>query len=102
MAARWEKRIGSRPWVTKPVRSGRRPQWPRRGSRGALSRNDPMPIAEELAKRIVSMKYEDLPPEAVRWAKISFVDTIGCAFAGIEEQAPQIAQKVLTRGTSAG
>src|SRR5687767_13689660 len=61
-----------------------------------------MAIAEELAKRIVSMRYEDLPAEAVQWAKISFVDTIGCAFAGIEEQAPQIAQKVLTGGKSAG
>jgi 2-methylcitrate dehydratase PrpD len=61
-----------------------------------------MAIAEELAKRIVSMKYEDLPQDAVRWAKISFVDTIGCAFAGIEEQGPQIAQKVLTGGKSAG
>jgi hypothetical protein len=34
-----------------------------------------MVIAEGLAKRIVSMKYEDLPPDAVRWSKISFVDT---------------------------
>lgn len=61
-----------------------------------------MAITEQLAKRIVSMKYEDLPSEAVRWAKISFIDTIGCAFAGIEEQAPQIAQKVLTAGKSSG
>ena len=30
-----------------------------------------MAIAQELAKRIVGMQYEDLPAEAVRWAKIS-------------------------------
>ena len=40
-----------------------------------------MTIAAELAKRIVAMRYEDLPAEAVRWAIISFIDTIGCAFA---------------------
>ena len=61
-----------------------------------------MAIAEQLAKRIVSMKYEDLPSEAVRWAKISFIDTIGCAFAGIDEEGPQIIQKVLTMGKSSG
>ncbi len=61
-----------------------------------------MTIATELAKRIVSMKYEDLPAEAVRWAKISFVDTFGCAFAGVDERGPQIARKVLTRGRNDG
>ena len=61
-----------------------------------------MTIAAELAKRIVSMRYEDLPAEAVRWARISFIDTIGCAFAGINEKCAQIAQKVLTTGRSGG
>ena len=61
-----------------------------------------MTIAAELAKRIVSMRYEDLPAEAVRWAKISFIDTIGCAFAGINEKSAQIAKKVLTTGRSGG
>jgi 2-methylcitrate dehydratase PrpD len=48
------------------------------------------------------MRYEDLPAEAVRWAKISFVDTVGCAFAGVNEESARIAQKVLTRGRSGG
>lgn len=61
-----------------------------------------MAIAEQLAERIVRMKYEDLPAEAVRWAKISFIDTIGCALAGIAEEAPRIAQKVLTTGKGTG
>ena len=59
-----------------------------------------MTIAAELAKRTVSMRYEDLPAEAVRWAKISFIDTIGCAFAGIDEPCSQIARRVLTTGRS--
>ncbi len=61
-----------------------------------------MTIAAELAKRIVAMRYEDLPAEAVRWAKISFIDTIGCAFAGIDEPCAQIARRVLTAGRSGG
>src|ERR1700752_4382164 len=61
-----------------------------------------MSIAHQLAQRIVSMKYEDLPPEAIRWAKISFVDTSGCAFAGVDEEGPRITRNVLTRGRSDG
>jgi 2-methylcitrate dehydratase PrpD len=61
-----------------------------------------MTIATELAQRIVAMRYEDLPAEAVRWAKISFIDTIGCAFAGINEPCAQIARRVLTAGRSGG
>ena len=61
-----------------------------------------MTIAAELAKRIVAMRYDDLPAEAVRWAKISFIDTIGCAFAGIDEQSARIARKVLTVGRTGG
>ena len=36
-----------------------------------------MTIAAELATRIYAMRYEDLPGEATRWAKISLVDTLG-------------------------
>jgi 2-methylcitrate dehydratase PrpD len=61
-----------------------------------------MTIATELAKRIVAMRYDDLPADAVKWAKISFIDTIGCAFAGIDEQCARIARKVLTTGRSGG
>lgn len=61
-----------------------------------------MTLATELGKRIVAMRYEDLPAEAVRWAKISFVDTIACAFAGTHEKGPGIVEKVLTAGKGGG
>ncbi len=61
-----------------------------------------MTVAIELARRITAMRYEDLPAEAVQWAKISFVDTIGCALAAVDEQAPRLLQKVLTGGKDAG
>jgi 2-methylcitrate dehydratase PrpD len=61
-----------------------------------------MTIATELGEKIVSMRYEDLPKEAVEWAKISVIDTIGCAFAGVDEEAPQIVERALTAGKTAG
>ena len=61
-----------------------------------------MTIATQLAQRITALRYEDLPAEAVRWAKISLVDTLGCAFAGADEKGPRIARKVLTGGRDSG
>lgn len=54
-----------------------------------------MTIATELAARIIAMRYEDLPAEAVHWAKVSLVDTIGCALAGAREECAAIATRVL-------
>ncbi|MPZ46805.1 MAG: MmgE/PrpD family protein [Betaproteobacteria bacterium] len=61
-----------------------------------------MTVAAELAQRIVAMRYEDLPPEAVQWAKVSIIDTIGCALAAVDEDAPRIAERVLTGGSYDG
>jgi len=32
-------------------------------------------LAQELAERIVAMRYESLPQEALRWSKVAFMDT---------------------------
>jgi 2-methylcitrate dehydratase PrpD len=48
------------------------------------------------------MRYQDLPPEAVHWAKVSIVDTVGCALAAVDEAGPRIAERVLTAGAAAG
>ncbi|OGA51175.1 MAG: hypothetical protein A3G24_01325 [Betaproteobacteria bacterium RIFCSPLOWO2_12_FULL_62_13] len=61
-----------------------------------------MGIALELSKRITSMTYDDLPVEAVKWAKISFVDTIACALAAAGEDGPRIAEKALSFGGKSG
>ena len=61
-----------------------------------------MGFALELAKRITSMKYEQLPAEAVKWTKISLVDTIASALAGAGEAGPRIAEKVLGFGGKSG
>jgi 2-methylcitrate dehydratase PrpD len=61
-----------------------------------------MSIATELAKRIVALRYQQLPPEAVLWAKNSTIDLIGCALAGAGEPAPRIVEKLLTGGGASG
>jgi len=59
-------------------------------------------IATELAQRISGMRYEDLPAEAIHWAKVSIIDAFACALAGAHEEAPRIAERVLAADSSGG
>lgn len=54
-----------------------------------------MTLARQLAERIVEMRYEDLPPEAVYWCKVAVLDTLGVMLAGSVEEAPAIVADVL-------
>ncbi len=54
-----------------------------------------MTLAEELAQRIVSLRFEDLPAEAVAAAKAGLLDTLGVALAGASEDAIRAATAVL-------
>ena len=47
-------------------------------------------IAGELARRIVAMRYGDLPEQAIRWAKIGILDTVGVTLAGSVEDCVRI------------
>lgn len=49
-----------------------------------------MDIAANLAKRIHAFRYEDLPEEAVFWAKQAIIDTVGVTFAGSHEPTTRI------------
>lgn len=44
-----------------------------------------MTLAQQMAERIVAMRFEDLPPEAVDWSRVALLDTIGVALAGARE-----------------
>jgi 2-methylcitrate dehydratase PrpD len=59
-------------------------------------------VALALAQRITAMRYEDLPADAVHWAKIAIIDTLACALAGANEAAPRIAEKVAASYGGAG
>lgn len=62
----------------------------------------PSSVASELAKRITTMRYDDLPADAVHWAKIAIIDTVACALAGANEEATRIAEKVSATYGGAG
>ena len=53
-----------------------------------------MSVTQELAKRILAFRYEDLPEAAVDWAKRAILDTIGVTFAGSCEPTAQIPMQV--------
>jgi 2-methylcitrate dehydratase PrpD len=41
-----------------------------------------MEIARELGRRVAAFDYRSLPPEAVYWAKVGLLDTLGVTLAG--------------------
>jgi len=55
-----------------------------------------MTLATDLAKRILATRYAELPHEAIHWAKIGLLDTIGCMIAGSRDKSTQIVTRVTT------
>ena len=55
-----------------------------------------MTIAAELAKHILATRYADLPPEAIHWAKIGLLDTVGVTIAGSRDDSTRIVTQVTT------
>jgi len=53
-----------------------------------------MTIATELARRIRALRYDSLPAEAVGWAKMGLLDTVGVTLAGAREPCAQVALRV--------
>ena len=58
-----------------------------------------MTITQELAQRINALSFNDLPPEAIHWAKVGILDTVGVTLAGASEEATRIVEGT-TRGSS--
>ncbi|GAA4338205.1 MmgE/PrpD family protein [Pigmentiphaga soli] len=44
-------------------------------------------IAGQLADRVAALRYGDLPSEAVHWARVGILDTVGAMLAGAREDA---------------
>jgi 2-methylcitrate dehydratase PrpD len=53
-----------------------------------------MTIAGTLAERIAGVRYEALPVEAVHWARVAILDTVGCTLAGSSEPCARIVSRV--------
>src|ERR1043166_3083073 len=61
-----------------------------------------MQLARELARRSAALRFEDLPADAVHWAKIGILDTVGVTLAGCGEDCARIARKLAGNGVTVG
>lgn len=59
-------------------------------------------IAETLAGRIATVRFEALPDDAVHWAKVAVLDTVGCTLAGAQEECARIVGHAATVGQTGG
>jgi 2-methylcitrate dehydratase PrpD len=59
-----------------------------------------MTLIEGIAERIGAVRYTGLPAEAVHWAKMAILDTVGVALAGAAEPCAQIVERVLATGAA--
>ena len=59
-----------------------------------------MTLLEQIAEKIVAIRYEDLPAEAVDWTKAAILDTVGVTLAGAREDCARIVEQTLAIGTS--
>jgi 2-methylcitrate dehydratase PrpD len=57
-----------------------------------------MTLIEQIAEKIVAIAYEDLPAEAVFWAKAAILDTVGVTLAGANEDCARIVAQTLAVG----
>src|SRR5271156_3658285 len=61
-----------------------------------------MTLIEQIAEKIVAIRYDDLPHEAVGWAKAAILDTVGVTLAGAGEDCAQIVEQTLASGGGHG
>jgi 2-methylcitrate dehydratase PrpD len=54
-------------------------------------------LARAFGERVAAMQWQDLPADAVHWAKVGILDTIGVTLAGAREQAPRLVARALDR-----
>ena len=54
-----------------------------------------MALARDLATRIAAMDHSELPDEAIHWAKVAILDTVGVGVAGANEDCVTIVEKVM-------
>jgi len=61
---------------------------PKSGGRGPT-------VAQDIARWVVALRYEELPPDVIARAKRVLLDTLGCALGAIGAEPVQAAQRVV-------
>lgn len=59
-------------------------------------------LARALGQRVAAIRYDDLPDDAIHWARVGILDTIGVTLAGSGEDAARIAAQALDFGEGPG
>src|SRR5712672_3587042 len=52
-------------------------------------------VAEDMARWLVALRYEELPPNVIARAKRVLLDTLGCALGAIGAEPVRMAQQVV-------
>ncbi len=52
-------------------------------------------VAEQFGALVTGMRYEDLPPEALHWARVGILDTVGVTLAGSREPCATLLTQAL-------
>jgi 2-methylcitrate dehydratase PrpD len=55
-------------------------------------------LIEQIAAKIVAIRYRDLPRAAIDWAKAAILDTVGVTLAGAGEDCARIVEQTLALG----
>jgi 2-methylcitrate dehydratase PrpD len=61
-----------------------------------------MTLLEGIAERLATINYAGLPAEAVHWAKLATLDTVGVTLAGAAEDCTQIVGRLVAAGLGSG
>jgi len=61
-----------------------------------------MTLIEQIAGKIVGIRYADLPQEATLWSKAAILDTVGVTLAGAREDCVRIVEQTLATGGAHG
>ena len=52
-------------------------------------------LAQALGARVAAFQWRDVPSEALRWAKVGILDTVGVTLAGSRQPAPRLVARSL-------
>src|ERR1700731_106883 len=61
-----------------------------------------MTLIEQIAGKIVAIRYQDLPKGAIDWAKAAILDTVGVTLAGAGEDCARIVERTVAVGGANG
>jgi 2-methylcitrate dehydratase PrpD len=61
-----------------------------------------MTLIDQIAAKIGAIRYDDLPPAAIDWAKAAILDTVGVTLAGAGEECARIVERTLALGGGSG